>query len=255
MRAGVCVDRRPGSRELARPLAQGTGSASREREDHHGRARHPGGCPQDQLHERRRVRRGMAVSAQRDGQKVPVVLEDGPHLHSTSGTTVTAGVLMLCTPDSRRHDARRHDNETNTGAPEPLRRFGGLPEYMALAGGKWKASTDRTGASGFLYRARTDIVVVSDGKTIDANRLAIPKDTTVDDRRGEAGRGANLRSRPHRPSHRQPRLHPRAVGERDVPDHRSPDNRASSAGARGCVRVAGLDEGHGRPTPYAKCGR
>ena len=61
---------------------------------------------------------------------------------------------------------------------------------MALSGGKWKASGDKTGASGFLYRARTDIVVVADGRIIDANRLAIPRDTTVVDRRSAGSRGA-----------------------------------------------------------------
>jgi hypothetical protein len=119
-----------------------------------------------------------------------VILENGPYLHSTSGTSVTVGVLMLCPPDS---SVTLPDGTTTK--PIQARRdlydgSGGLPEYMALSGGKWKASTDKTGASGFLYRARTDIVVVSDGRIIDANRLAIPKDTTVDDHRGEAGRGA-----------------------------------------------------------------
>jgi hypothetical protein len=119
-----------------------------------------------------------------------IMLVDGPYRYATSGTSLTAGVLMLCTPDST---VTLPDGTTTQAVYAKQYLYdgqGGLPEYMALSEGKWKPSNDKTGASGFLYRARTDIVVVADGKIIDGNRLAVPKDTRLEDRRGAKNRAA-----------------------------------------------------------------
>ena len=45
-----------------------------------------------------------------------VILEDSPHLHATSGTSVTVGVLMLCTPDS---SVTLPDGTTTEADPSP----------------------------------------------------------------------------------------------------------------------------------------
>lgn len=68
--------------------------------------------------------------------------------------------------------------------PDP--RDGSLPEYMVWdkEAGKWIAHEGPwQEARGFLHRVRTEIELVVDGDVIDLNRIRIPTDTPIIDRR------------------------------------------------------------------------
>ena len=59
---------------------------------------------------------------------------------------------------------------------------GGLPEYVSNQDGKWVAY-DGKERKGFLHRARVDIVLITDGKIVDLNRIRLPADTPIIDNR------------------------------------------------------------------------
>jgi hypothetical protein len=61
---------------------------------------------------------------------------------------------------------------------------GELPEYVVAEGGKWVpfAGDQR---KGFQHRARVDVVLVVDGRVVDLNRIELPGDTPILDRRFE----------------------------------------------------------------------
>jgi hypothetical protein len=63
---------------------------------------------------------------------------------------------------------------------------GALPEYVGVAEdngkSKWAPFTDKR-ASGFLYRARIEIELVVDGEIINLNRIPLPADTPILDKR------------------------------------------------------------------------
>lgn len=118
----------------------------------------------------------------------PLILENSPSTCSTSGSTMPAGVRVLWPaggsaglPDGTR---------LSTGAPWPdylLSASGELPEYVVLEHGKWAPLTESNG-EGFRFRARVDIVLVVDGKIVDLNKTALPRDTPIVDNRKFAGR-------------------------------------------------------------------
>lgn len=69
---------------------------------------------------------------------------------------------------------------------------GGLPEYVVFQEGKWIAAdikqfTGELGpkGEGRYCRARVDIVLISDGKIVDLNRIPLPPDTPIIDKRFE----------------------------------------------------------------------
>ena len=61
---------------------------------------------------------------------------------------------------------------------------GELPEYVAMSedGSGWIPVEEKR-PLGFMYRARTEIGLVVDGKIIDLNRILLPPDTPIIDRR------------------------------------------------------------------------
>jgi len=67
---------------------------------------------------------------------------------------------------------------------------GSLPEYVVSyldeADGKlkWKPGQVGDGYKGFYHRARVDIELVIDGKTIDLNRIRFPENVVIVDQRG-----------------------------------------------------------------------
>jgi hypothetical protein len=65
-----------------------------------------------------------------------------------------------------------------------------LPEYIRMGevqGKKtWIPATRGEGFQGFMYRARVDIELIIDGKVIDLNRIRIPSDTPIIDKRWPA---------------------------------------------------------------------
>ena len=98
------------------------------------------------------------------GKDAPLVLERGPSTYSVSGSTLDTGVRILWPPD----DA--------AGALEKP------SEYVVNQDGKW-VPFDGTNRSGFIHRARVDVVLVTDGKIVDLNRIRLPGDTPIIDRR------------------------------------------------------------------------
>jgi hypothetical protein len=78
-----------------------------------------------------------------------------------------------------------------TSAPWPKELYGPkgeLPEFVRgdKSGGKshWvPVDGEKDKDSGFHYRARVDVDLVIDGKVIDLNRIALPSDTPIEDRR------------------------------------------------------------------------
>jgi hypothetical protein len=62
---------------------------------------------------------------------------------------------------------------------------GELPEYVAISedGSTWIPVNKEERPLGFMSRARTEIELVVDGKIIDLNRILLPPDTPIIDRR------------------------------------------------------------------------
>lgn len=116
----------------------------------------------------------------------PLILEKAPSTYSVSGSTMPVGVRVLWPsggtmelPDGTHLTAK---------APWPesvLSAAGGLPEYVMVEGGKWVAVTEknRKDHPGFLHRCRVDIVLVTDGQVVDLNRIELPAETPIVDRR------------------------------------------------------------------------
>ncbi len=94
----------------------------------------------------------------------PLVLERGPSTYSVSGSTLDTGVRILCPPDGAAGSSQES------------------PEYVVDQDGKW-VPFDGTNRVGFIHRARVDIVLVTDGKIVDLNRIRLPGDTPIVDRR------------------------------------------------------------------------
>jgi len=94
----------------------------------------------------------------------PLVFERGPSTYSVSGSTLDTGVRILCPSNGA------------AGSSEQS------PEYVVNQDGKW-VPFDGTNRSGFIHRARVDIVLVTDGKIVDLNRIRLPSDTPIIDRR------------------------------------------------------------------------
>lgn len=66
---------------------------------------------------------------------------------------------------------------------------GNLPEYVTISedGQTWVSASDRDASKGFLMRARVDLQIVVDSEIVDLNRLRMPADTPIIDKRELAG--------------------------------------------------------------------
>lgn len=73
---------------------------------------------------------------------------------------------------------------------------GELPEYVTISkdGTTWVPLLEKTKETGCMWRARIDIELVVDGKTIDLNRIRLPVDTTIIDKRAPVGQQQLLRN-------------------------------------------------------------
>lgn len=106
-----------------------------------------------------------------------LIIEKGPSNYFSS--TIETGIRILAlsegvsiSPDGTRLEA---------GEPWPdyvKSPSGELPEYVTHKYGKWIPWTPFY-SNGFRYRARVDIVLVTDGKVIDPNRISLPLGTSV----------------------------------------------------------------------------
>ena len=109
-----------------------------------------------------------------------LILEDGPS--STLGqSTMQAGVRLDCPPygsEFRTPSGKR----ISLGPPWPDSArlpSGELPEYVEMSRGEW-VPHDK---SPKRVRARLDILLVCDGAVVDLNRIPLPHNASVEDRR------------------------------------------------------------------------
>ena len=113
----------------------------------------------------------------------PLILEGSPS-KNVLGKSMQAGVRILwpaedsgpILPDGTRVFAK---------APWPdsvVSPSGELPEYVRFVDGKWVAANPQE-RQAFYYRARVDIVLIVDGRIVDLNRIQLPTQTPIVDRR------------------------------------------------------------------------
>lgn len=116
-------------------------------------------------------------------KSAPLILDKSQSTYAVSGSTMSAGVRILCpsggivtTADGTRLEAKAPWPESVTFGTSVL------PEYVTVEGGKWVPYVDK-GQIAMRNRARVDIMLVVDGRTVDLNRIELPSDTPIVDRR------------------------------------------------------------------------
>ena len=121
----------------------------------------------------------------------PLILENAPSDYC--GSTLQSGVWILgvANREGKSSDGKRFF----AGPPWPddiKSKSGELPEWVAFKDGKWIpvvyqdrkwVTPDGAEHLGVIYRARVDIILVVDGKIIDLNRIQLPPDTPIIDKR------------------------------------------------------------------------
>ena len=118
----------------------------------------------------------------------PLVLEKSPSSYRSFKLAV--GVRILTPPRDALYGSTG-GKPLSPGPPWPdsakLAR-GDLPEYVKIEDGKWVPAEGEP-AHGRLVRARQDVILVCDGEIIDINRIALPPNTPIIDRRFEEQAG------------------------------------------------------------------
>jgi hypothetical protein len=105
------------------------------------------------------------------------------------------GVRVRCPSRSKRGYSEEARNRPANWLDYVRLPSGALPEYGVCLDGKWTAASyqdskwvdDETEFRGIMYRARTDIVLIIDGNIVDLNRIPMPADTPIIDRRFKDG--------------------------------------------------------------------
>ncbi len=123
----------------------------------------------------------------------PVTLLRGPH--KKLGGTINAGVRIhaprtggLVTPRGGITGADDSGEFLRIGPPWPdhvKSESGAPPEYVFDDNGKWASWNPENGERRDLRRARLEIELVVDGDIVDLNRIRIPADTPIIDKRFE----------------------------------------------------------------------
>jgi len=107
-----------------------------------------------------------------------LIIEKSPSTYWMS--TLEVGVRILAPPD---HVVGLPDGtklEAKLPWPDYIKSPSGeLPEYVTPKYGKWTPWPQLDQLHGDRYRARVDIVLVTDGKVIDPNRISLPLGTSV----------------------------------------------------------------------------
>ena len=113
----------------------------------------------------------------------PLILERTPSTYSVSGSTAKTGVRILCPSGGLTGPSANKMLKAEAPWPDYIKLpSGGLPEYVINQDGKWVAY-DGKDRKGGLNRSRVDIVLITDGKIIDLNRIPLPADTPIIDNR------------------------------------------------------------------------
>ncbi|MCC6794255.1 MAG: hypothetical protein IT366_03995 [Candidatus Hydrogenedentes bacterium] len=116
----------------------------------------------------------------------PLILDKGPSYYAVSGSTLKTGVRILCPPADEitgrdKAGTARYVFNLPWKDPKPGETIES-PEYIKMDGGNWVSTKDGKPLTHGV-RARVDIVLVADGKIIDLNRIKLPENTTIIDRR------------------------------------------------------------------------
>jgi len=133
----------------------------------------------------------------------PLILESSPFYYPRLGRGIETGVLILCPIGGKLVTGDGTIKFTDRwGTIE--RAFNGLledlPEYVVADDGKWvpfdgsegedfifrerdRSFIDRALRRGSIFQARTDIVLITDGKIVDLNRIRLPANTPIIDNR------------------------------------------------------------------------
>jgi hypothetical protein len=113
----------------------------------------------------------------------PLVIDKSPSTYDVSGTTMQTGVRVLWPSGGSLELADGRRLEAGPPWPESIKSPGGeLPEYVVAENGQW-VRFDGKERVGLMHRARVDIVLVSDGKVVDLNRVPLPPQTPIVDNR------------------------------------------------------------------------
>ena len=113
----------------------------------------------------------------------PIILEKSPSTYAVSGSSMPTGVRILWPSGGTRELPDGTRLEVKAPWPESIKSGRGeLPEYVTAEGGKWIPVTGGE-PRGFLNRARVDIMLVMDGRVIDLNRIELPSETPIIDKR------------------------------------------------------------------------
>ena len=113
----------------------------------------------------------------------PLILEKSPSAYKDSGTTVETGIRILWpSTQSVTMDDGTIFRATPTEFTSIRTPTGELPEYVIEKDGKW-IPYDGQDQPGFRHRARVDIVLITDANIVDLNRIPLPPETPIIDRR------------------------------------------------------------------------
>ncbi len=113
----------------------------------------------------------------------PLILEKSPSEYKVSGSTAETGVRILW---SSMQSVKMDDGSVLRASPIEFASAktptGELPEYVIAKDGKWIPYNGQD-QKGFRHRARVDIVLITDANIVDLNRIPLPAETPIIDRR------------------------------------------------------------------------
>jgi hypothetical protein len=113
----------------------------------------------------------------------PLILEKSPSKYNISGTTVETGIRILW-PSMQ--SVKMDDGTVLRASPIDFASLkspnGEQPEYVIAKDSKWIPfdGKDRTESR---HRARVDIVLITDANIVDLNRIPLPAETPIIDKR------------------------------------------------------------------------
>lgn len=137
-------------------------------------------------------------------KEAPLVLLSSPNKYRNFGETIKAGVRILSpltgtlvTPEGSLYPPGAESvipdgKFLRIGPPWPddiKSESGALPKYVINENGKWAAYDPdvKKDPSRYLRRARSDIELIVDGNVVDLNRIPLPGDTPIIDKRFKDG--------------------------------------------------------------------
>lgn len=113
----------------------------------------------------------------------PLILDKAPSYHDVSGATMGPGVRVLWPSGGVGSVPGGKPLRAWAPWPESIKSASGqLPEYVVATKDTWVPFSEDA-PKGFRHRARVDLVLVVDGQVVDLNRIPLPKDTPIVDRR------------------------------------------------------------------------